>query len=459
MDDVRIARTERKHVYPKPLIRWVEPHGLGTSQLQCVTDYLAELADRHWMTTMNFWNNAALRTVLKYTGGLSKSRFEFSTSNGYGPRALFVMKSLQQIGLPKEFQPLSYLPLGCVFDCRGHGLISDELRWCPQCWRHDLSGGQRPYVRLLWITMPVKVCPLHRRILENRCVKCGSKQFVVGRIPRAWVCDACGYDIFDRRVNRDSPKQYNGDELWKATANGRLIERTCSGELSVEPDAVAYGVKRLLDVYYSGSAYRMGLALNVEHMSIHSWERGVAKPALDTFLDFCCRLNILPDELLSGQNTLTVPMQVCLKEKAFVRPRSVFDRKSLSSIRECLDKLIERNLKCALPVNEIARNLHMTYTSLGYHFPRQYKILRQRYLDWVLQVSLMDAERREKRLREGVHWLRQRYTYPSERHLKNLTGVLPSDLRRSEIVAILRQLQHDKPGLISGARNRRKKSC
>ena len=445
---VRFLRRTIRKDRVSPQVRWVEPHGITTGQMQCITDYLAEVADHHWMTTILFWNVAVQREVLRRKGGESKSRFDFNTANGYGPRALRVREALREAKMSIEYPDLSYLPLGEVLDCRAHGLLSDELRWCVDCWQEDKKTSGRPYVRLLWITMPVSICPHHHTILSTRCEKCGSKQLVVSLIPRAWVCSACGNDLMSKSRSQRHI-QTDHAEFWKAIACQRLIMRFSTADFVINPEAVALGVTRLAHQHTGGSVYKLGRLVNFERMLLHTWMQGKAKPSLPSLLEFCRRVEILPDELLSQQATFAQAINNRHMDRPSIMNRKILTEDVLATIRNYLKHLIAKNPRHPPSTTEVARFLHVTYVKLQYHFPRQYKILRQRYLLWVEKVAFDDAKRRVKKLKEGVVWLRKRHVYPSERHLKALTGVLPSDLRRSDIKRLLRRLQREMPDLVS----------
>lgn len=439
-----------------PRVRWSQPHALGTGLVQCITDYIAEVADRHWMTTLHFWRGAIQRDVLsrKQTG--ASSRFEFCSANGHGPRALRVVSALREAGLPSEYHYLSYIPLGNVLDCRSHGLLSDELKWCVECWRDDYCSIGRPYVRLLWISMPINVCTIHRTILENRCNACGAKQFVVSLIPRPWICGSCGNELF-HKVTTAGQRKSRAADLWKAMACERLIDRICSADEIICENAIRLGLSRLVELHASGSVYKFAHRINFEHMLVHTWKKGRSNPTLPSLLEFCYRTNTLPDELLSAQNAIAEPLADCQEEKPRFTNRRLIDKSALNRARDSLNKLIARNPRHAPSTKEIARELHLTYANLQYHFPRHYRILRKRYLKWIAQLAIRDARLREKRLIDGVAWLRRRNVFPSERHLKALTGVLPSDLRRSEIAALLRKLQRSAPTATNKSRNQSKR--
>jgi AraC-like DNA-binding protein len=243
-----------------------------------------------------------------------------------------------------------------------------------------------------------------------------------------------------------------------------LIEKVIVGNVRVTPDAASLGVSRIANQLTGGSVYKLGQLINFEHMVLHSWVRGKNKPALATLLEFCRRVNVFPDDLLAQQATLLGPVSVQYRERPRFAPRTNLDEKDRASVRKYLAKLIAKNPLHARSTTDVAQELHMTYTKLQYHFPREYKVLRQRYLAWMEKVVFNHAKHRERKLKEGVAWLRKRHVYPSERHLKQLTGVLPSDLRRSDIRRLLRRLRRDLPdlvtnknGLVRGAVEKKKK--
>jgi hypothetical protein len=77
---------------------------------------------------------------------------------------------------------------------------------------------------------------------------------------------------------------------------------------------------------------------------------------------------------------------------------------------------------------------------LKYHFPDEYRIIKNRGEAWREHCRSLEGKRRIEALIAGVDELLSKGIFPGERQLKQLK-VRPSDLRRPEILKLLRELQ------------------
>lgn len=85
-------------------------------------------------------------------------------------------------------QKLAWLPpAGRVGGKRCHG-----QQFCPEC----LTSDAAPYLRLTWRLSFVTVCPIHKRLLLDRCPHCGEPFNVLRQDSRGHMsCWSCGVDL------------------------------------------------------------------------------------------------------------------------------------------------------------------------------------------------------------------------------------------------------------------------
>lgn len=437
----RFARLARRPTFIPPRVRWSEPHGLCTGQVQCASDYIAELADNCWMTTTGFWIRGIQHDVLGRTITKEIAARALYGANHLGLIASSVTDDMRRAGFPSEYGYLSLVPLQGAFPARGRSLLAGELRWCKECWRLDELNGERPYVRLLWLTEPVLICPVHQSGLENKCGNCGRRQRIISPIPRGWICRSCGRSLYEKVTNVEPDVQHNERSLWKAKACERLIQRVCSSALSIGPHAVRLGFIRLIEQHGVEHGHALARLVNIPPQSLGRWMEERAKVPLKVLLEICYRLDVLPDEFLDHQDRFPQPPRLGCGEMASGDRRRKFDVATLSRARSYLDRLLSRYPKRAPATKEVAKRLCMTYMNLRLHFPEHYRVLRQRHIEWTHRRDAERDDRRVQRLKRGVVALIEKNMYPSERHLKTYTDVLPSDLRRPEIRRLLSSLQ------------------
>jgi hypothetical protein len=89
-------------------------------------------------------------------------------------------------------QKLAWLPpAGRVGGKRCHG-----QQFCPEC----LASDAAPYLRLTWRLSFITVCPIHKRLLLDRCPHCGEPFNVLRQDSRGPMsCWSCGVDLGQSR--------------------------------------------------------------------------------------------------------------------------------------------------------------------------------------------------------------------------------------------------------------------
>jgi hypothetical protein len=92
--------------------------------------------------------------------------------------------------------------------------------------------------------------------------------------------------------------------------------------------------------------------------------------------------------------------------------------------------------------SHLAQQLQVDYNVLKYHFPEGYRELRRRYIEWDNLRRKNAHQARIEKLFTGVFDLARVVIYPSERKLRELEYVAQGDLRRDEIIEVLRALQN-----------------
>lgn len=110
-------------------------------------------------------------------------------------------------------------------------------------------------------------------------------------------------------------------------------------------------------------------------------------------------------------------------------------------LRAALHQALEDNPKPPISISQLARRFGVSYSSINFNFPDEYHTLRKRFVEWEKCHRRSVQTDRLQNLTDNVFSLVRKGIYPSDRKLRDLSYVTPSDLRRNDIIATLRTLQ------------------
>ena len=336
-------------------------------------------------------------------------------------------------------QFLTLHPLRSLCENNARGLQKQFMEWCPECWRLDRETGESPYVRLYWLVESTKICIIHNHRLSTYCPACGEVKLQFPKFPRQWICDKCGEDL-SKPDEKHVPDSFTTKDAWVSNAIYRLIERVYSDELVLDQFIVAKAIRRL--IYGSKlSPIEFCQRLNIEPKSIKNMLDPERRPYFLAVLDLCYRLDLPPAQFLFDKDVLTATeLWRTLPKPAFTSKVNL-DHKKKSFIRNELLKLISNNPKPPIRVSHIAKKYEITHTILQYNFPNEYKELRKRWTQWERDYRRRNHTARLVHFVSAVFSLTRHDIYPSERKLRDLELVLPSDFRREDIKVLLKAFQ------------------
>jgi transcriptional regulator with XRE-family HTH domain len=420
----------------------MEPLGTGTSDIEALSSFFCQIADRHWMLTVPLWNAvAAHASKVKLSRGHRNKRLTLRLMNGHGKVASSVVGLLRIESL--LVNQLTLLPWRNILDPMAHDLLRPTRAWCPVCWSEDRDSGSRIYVRLLWVISAALVCPKHQVELQTVCRNCESPQEVLPRIPRLSICGECGADLIqqlDRRRLRTCDQ--HGKEIWMASSLGSLIKYTCASGVTIEADAFQTAVNTLAVRHFGGSVEGLADACGLSRRMIRQWSSGETKPYLTGLLELAYRTQIPPAAMLLEGVGLTDPNS-WLKEKrpTFVARGKKLTKERILQIRRELRQAIKSRSPKTISVKKFARDLGTTYLVIKYHFPREYELLQKKGRLAELRSRKALMTKRIQQTIVAAHELAGHGIYPSDRALKERTGIIPSSLRRLEVKKVLRAVR------------------
>ncbi|MGE6313535.1 TniQ family protein [Bacillus cereus] len=75
--------------------------------------------------------------------------------------------------------------------------VKTHKAWCPMCFRDDQVSLTGAYDRLLWNLSFVRVCKIHKCILQTRCPECHRENPVLSPKLRIDYCHHCNFKLSD----------------------------------------------------------------------------------------------------------------------------------------------------------------------------------------------------------------------------------------------------------------------
>src|ERR1043165_3487174 len=168
----------------------LEPIGIGTSYVECLSGYMARLAGKHSTTPYYLFSREVAPIINKPgTINLLVSFASFSKAvNGLSVIAADLVKVFERLTLRQNLRFTTLLPwLGAI---SSKSLTRDTRAWCPACYE-ECAAGEELYDQLIWSVQCVTACARHKRRLEHYCPHCGQQQLILSHRLRPGFCGKC----------------------------------------------------------------------------------------------------------------------------------------------------------------------------------------------------------------------------------------------------------------------------
>lgn len=200
----------------------LNPIGVGTPMVECLTSYFSRLAEAHCLSP-----GALNQHELMLRGAGARNMFSCKTKgrcytsgiNGKDNVAANFVSVLGNLTGRGDLKYLTMIPWKPVLTSKF--LMRNVAAWCPDCLIGWEDSGQPAYVPLLWTLEVVKFCPYHRRALRLTCPHCKRPQGVIGHRSRVGFCSRCKRSLQIRvrtlpNATRPSVrKRQNGKSGWQ----------------------------------------------------------------------------------------------------------------------------------------------------------------------------------------------------------------------------------------------------
>ena len=418
-----------------PCLAPLAPIGEGRGDLESLYSYLSRLVKEHSLPVTRLWN--VLSTA--------SNAFHFNKPNRLNWKHIYLVSGLGRYaqgcseaisGLTRQVnaRAMTYLALQEVIDFRGHGVLADHVKWCPECWREDKDLGIEGYVRLAWHSGVVKVCPVHQAPLETHCPKCKRIQQSSIWLPVRRACNHCGSRLDVRQI-AGRPKRVDLErELWMARAIESLVVMMpkLGGEL-FSAQVSRSGIRAVCEQLTEGDMVELEKRLGFKNRILQQWENGDRKPTFHTLMELCYRLDLPPDQFLLYTDNLANPIdERCSSRPRFARKKAWSERPP-EVVATKLHALLGKPWDGEPLLKDVAKKLGVTTSYLRYHFPDQVRCIADMRANYRNAARESQGQERINRVENALRAADSCGLYPSDRHLRMVSDLSIGDLRVQEV--------------------------
>jgi DNA-binding Lrp family transcriptional regulator len=288
---------------PRSRLYNLEPVGIGTPYVECLSGYAARLAEKH-STTPYYLFSREVAPIINKPGTISLrvSFASFSKAvNGLSVIAADLVKVFERLTLHQNLRFTTLLPwLGAI---SSKSLTRDTRAWCPACYEECAAGEEEVYDQLIWSVQCVTACARHKRRLEHYCQHCGQQQLTLSHRIRPGFCGRCQGWLGRPAGSKGQIKalrlvETTGEELRIAEEVGKLL--AAAPNLAFKDTTVNFteNLQGYVGRMFLGRGVPSKIHLPADKETIRCWLRGTQTPSLYPLLKTCLALNISPLDLL-----------------------------------------------------------------------------------------------------------------------------------------------------------------
>ncbi len=379
---------EKPHIPPRSRLYHLEPIGIGTPYVESLTSYIARLAEAHSLTPIHLLKHAKDPLSNKFSQQKNLFGVKHNTGevNGIGKTALELVNILEKATLRKDLKFLTLLIWSEVFPRKK--LIKTRRYWCPLCYQNNLLNNQQIYEPLLWSLTVLKICPIHKILLQNRCDYCDQEFPPLASNFRVGFCSKCNRWLGKSSQSKDTKIDLSKEQLeWQnyVIVNvEKIIFTSFNLHKSFSRDAISKSLNIYIDQITRGNIAAFAKITGNPKNTVWMWSKGKSIPQLDVLLRICYFLDLSiidffeVDKLNSHHIKVLNYYTVLNKNKErHSKSKSKIDD---DQIRKYLAQSILDNTVPPPSIREISQQLGYNRRVLQRKFPELCQSIAQKYL-------------------------------------------------------------------------------
>ena len=277
----------------------VPPQGVGTSQVESLSGYVARIAAEHLVTPSTQLHRELGWWDLGRPGMCGRwlrrpPHLKLLASMNFHESGLRWITLLEKLNGVRGLAACTAISWTRCFPTRG--LARPHLAWCPLCLASDVS----PYYRLLWCFSDAKTCPVHQCRLMERCSDCHSTIPTIHARTRPGKCSNCDCSLYE---GFKKPLFASEDESFNTRLLAEMLEsHSKSVSLNfVKKRSPSETLRRCQESVGFEDASGFARLLQVSRITAWYWLSGRSEPTLNHVLRVCAALDLTLGQFLRGE--------------------------------------------------------------------------------------------------------------------------------------------------------------
>lgn len=422
----------------------LQPRGLDTAEVECLSSYICRLAKLHWMHPHALANQVR-RFAMNDTRTAGGGGNLLGRLNGAGEPALQTAEGLRRLCAAERTESLTVIAWQNILSPMMHGVLARTIRYCPLCLADDIGSGNEPYVRLLWIIGPNTACPKYEVSLELGCPTCKQPLNIEPWQPDQFFCMICRTTIFECSKWDRSTQSASKFSLLSAYQLSDLLERTHKDRIEIETTAVPSFVEHIVRTHCDGSDVTLAKRLQMDETGCRRWRLGENKPNFETLVRIAIEFGESVGGFLSGRTlNLFAEYGGTARSSRAAQYRARAPEGLRLKAKTAIQSLLKQSTELP-PISYVCAEYGLSRYIIRYHYPKLYDHYMTRKVDEQVARRAAIREDRVERIARAAEAMIANNIYPSQRRLR-LAGVAnSSDLRRVEVKQALYDLVDASP--------------
>jgi len=269
---------------PRSRLYRLEPIGLGTPMVECMSSYIHRLAEAHGLpTSVMVCRELAPRfrrsSVLASNDHCDLLGKLGMSINGNNLTAQEVVAILNDLTGYKNLSLLTFCRLGALV--AEHRILRKPQAWCPECLEQWRESSKPIYQPLIWTLSSLRTCPTHGCCIQEQCTKCGKGHVPLGRYRWSGKCPRCsawlGHPTSDDGARSETPVSAWCTFAAKALSQFVIDLQSLPEDL---PQAIfPSNVMGVVQNCYGGNYSALARILHVHRITVFDWANGKQRPA------------------------------------------------------------------------------------------------------------------------------------------------------------------------------------
>ena len=387
--------TDASPLSPRSRLFRLEPIGIGTPDVECLTSYVARLAAEHCVSPRKLLCKEVLAPAGKATVHYSTSSiFSASLINGMGQLAALTVNTLERLTLRDDLRYMTMLSWGNVLST--HLLLRTNKAWCHICYGEWLNEGEPIYDPLVWAFKSISLCSRHHEPLRQLCPYCKRKLPLLTTFSYPGFCSKCQMWL-GATVNggqQDDEKLGTSTErikqITEAYSIGELL--SCTVKLLPLPELKDFvaNLTGYLNQVANGNINVFSDLVGIWSGTIRRLVSAETKLSLKMLCQLCSRLNISPYDLLSNKGNKVISKSHLWVRNSVPSQKIHQIRKKPPQVKEVVpwnqaESEIQAICREDPPpsLEAVARRFERHSGTIKNHFPKQSKLITIRYREYI----------------------------------------------------------------------------